>query len=208
MGLTAAANGEVRSPAGIILPRTFETFDAPGDGAVYAIDQSWTTLVGSFSRVSDTAEVQSSGNNEALGRMNLDLGSPNHFIEALITQTGNPGGTFSTCGLIVRKDSSATRTFYMIEIANNISPGVVGAYKCVGGSYTGLTGTGHATPHLTEPFWIRAEVEGSALRLYQDGVLLWSGSDGSIAGGSYVGLRSFRNSDPKTRYAHVAAGPL
>lgn len=209
MGVLApATNGQIRSAGGIILPRVFETFDGANSDTL-GPDQSWTELAGDIDVVSDAAEVQSGGGAQALARLDLDLGSTNHFIEAQCLQFGDPSAAaHSTFGLILRKDTSATLTFYMVEVSN-VAVNVVG-YKCVSGTYTSLSATNHASVHATEPFTFRVEIEGTAIRAYQDGTLVRSWTDSSITSGNYVGLRSYREgtTQPKARYNNIVAGPL
>lgn len=202
MGLTAAANGEVRSPAGIILPRTFETFDTP-DAATLGPDQTWTELAGDLDVFGESGRIAAS-NVESAARMEFDLGTPNHFIEATILAGPPGGGSFSTAGLIARKNTSAgASSCYMAELDNG--NGKYTIYRRSGGDGV-VAQVNWAIP--VYPYTMRLEVDGTAIRFFVNGVLVASGTNAEITTGNFVGLRSFRQTNTNVRYGHVTAGPL
>lgn len=176
------------------------------DSATLGPDQSWTEMGGSIDIVSNTAEVQTSGA-EMLARMDANLGSANHYIEAVISQAPASFGTnHSNAGLIVRKDNTASTNYYMAEIAYGSSPNQnITIYKCTGGTYTTLVnGTLGSAPAV--PYTLRLEVEGTALRFKLNGATILSTTDATWATGNYVGLRSYRQTATKVRYDSIDAG--
>lgn len=202
MGVLApAANGEIRSSGGIILPRTFETFDK-ADAATLGPDQTWSELVGDLDVFGESGRIAAS-NAESFARMEVDLGTPNHFIEALVI-AGPTSSNFSTAGLVARKNTSAgSSSCYMAEVDNG--NGKYTIYRRSGGD-TVVAQVTWVVP--TYPYTSRLEVEGTAIRFYINGTLVASGTDGGITTGNFVGVRSYRQTNTNVRYGHITAGPL
>lgn len=129
-----------------------------------------------------------------------DLGSPDHYVEADITVGGSSnfvvlhartshgtGGASGYLGFMVPTDDRA-------EIG-----------KLVAGTYTGLVGPsiGHnGTGKL------RLEVEGDQIRLYRNGTLVVSATDGDITAGGYVGLNCTDTAGGTASYDNFRAGLL
>ena len=116
---------------------------------------------------------------DGTARHSTTLGSADHYAE--IDVVGAQGDQ-SVCV----RFAAAANTFYMFR-HNSSSPGEYEIYKRVAGSFTLLASVTEAVPAL--PYRLRAEVEGTALRLYVNGALKLSDTDGSISGNTQVGFR-------------------
>lgn len=163
-------------------------------------DQTWTELTGDWDVVSNLCECQAVSNNSAALRMDADLSSDNHYAQFSLTQLGNGSGASNDAnGPAVRKDSTATLTFYTARAARNPSTGSsLLLQKCVGGTFTSLGSGGSITISL--PDTVRVEANGSTIDGYYDGVLIDSQTDTAITGNLRTGARVFTTTTTKTRF--------
>jgi len=175
---------------------TFNRADQAGLGTSSG-GWTWTNNVDSggatcLDIVSNRAEAVALGTD--LARANSDLSSDDHYSEiAIITQT-RVAGT-AVAGVIARKDSTATATFYLGDLLKGSGAYTARLFRCISGSFTAM-GT-NATSFST----------GYALRLTTDGsnidVTLNAGSeisttDTNITGNLRCGLRWERGNASNT----------
>lgn len=145
------------------------------DGSLGA---NWTTVSGSPSIVSNAAANGSNANSVA--RHNTELPSADHYAQADAT---NPGTGYDE-GVLVRFSASAM-TCYMGRYSSGT--GAWEIHKWVAGTATLLGSLTEAAP--ASPWTLRLEAQGTALRLYGNGVLKVSLTDSSVAGNLQAGFR-------------------
>lgn len=149
---------------------------------------SWTELsFDGFEVVSN--EVRCFGTSAALfARADSDLASTDHYSQAVFTNSGT-GGVIRWYGVIARKDSSTTQTYYVAYIKNGSN---VGLYKCVAGSLTQL-GSDAAITFGSSKI-LKLTCNGSTISVDYDGVNKISQTDTAITSGTRCGLACFNSS--------------
>lgn len=112
-------------------------------------------------------------------RVDAPLSSANHYAETAVLSVG-PG--VASAGIILRKDATATQTFYFGDYQWNkyivLRRFVNGVLMEKFASYTG------DLPPLT----LRGTADGSTLTLMRDGVTINQSTDTAIASGFYTGI--------------------
>ncbi len=167
-----------------------ESFDTANSDTL-GPDQTWTELAGDTDIVSNEAQSQDSGAN--LSRADADLSSDDHYAEfdyvGGTPQAGN--GLFP--GTIVRKDSTATQTYYHGRLRDDPDSGqdeieVYEVYKVITGSFTlldELVISNISIPTTDSP---RTEADGSTIQAL-NGVNIASATDGAITANLRAGMR-------------------
>lgn len=156
--------------------------------------------------LSNTCHRDASHGGRDFCQYGVDLGSPDMYVEADVGPNNAAWGSHFMC-VNVRLSALEPATGYIAYIN-----GSVNFYCEIGRSvasiYTVVASTS-TTAVTNSPFRIRFEVQGSALRVYKDGVLMVSGTDSVITTGNYAGLNSDGASDGAgAYYDNFACGPL
>lgn len=116
-------------------------------------------------------------------RAEKDLSSEDQYVQATISV---PTNDLMYPGLVVRKDSSATLTYYDVSI--RMDSDVLRIRKRVAGTFTTLQDNAF-TFALATTYLIRFEVEGTTLRTFVNGTQIGADlMDSSIASGLRVGM--------------------
>lgn len=156
------------------------------DNASLTCVLSWTEYNGTgWSIASSRAAVAVTGGNDA--RADSALASADHWAQAtLISENSDAGGT-ARCGPTIRKDNTATRTFYGAAAVH--SAGAYSQYETIlrsGGTLTTLASNG------TDPVnndVVRIYASGSNISTYVNGVLrIGPTTDATIASNMYAGI--------------------
>jgi hypothetical protein len=127
----------------------------------------------------------------------VDLGTPDHWVEADISGAGGEFVVINARGI-----NTPGQNAYLGFLSPGVSEAVIG--KVVAGSYSPVnicTGVSHGPAHK-----LRLEVEGSNLRLYLDDVLVCSDTDTDLTTGNYTGINS--NASQSCIYDNFRCGPL
>lgn len=178
---------------------TFDRGNADALGTSSDGDWSWTEVQGDID-ISGNKAVATAGGRK-FARADKDLSSDDHYAQAI---WGTAGGGNSNTGVAVRKDSSATLTFYYawnrdtddamkIEESTDDSQTEVAS-----GSYT-----------ISDGEVLKLTADGSTLTAYVDDVQKLQGSDSSISGNLRTGLQGYYAKTTWNNFqaADLAAGP-
>ena len=133
-----------------------------------AADANFTNVLGTVV-ISGGKLVSASPSSDVSARHNTHLSSVDHYAEATLT-FGDPFGTYS--GPCVRYSPSA-QTYYAFRILNG---GAAYFSRYEGGSETNL-GSQSYTFVSGQTYVLRSEVQGTALRGYVNGALVYSTTD-------------------------------
>jgi len=167
---------------GSTITESFNTADSDTLGP----DLSWTELVGDIDIVSNAAKSITTGS-ECIARADSDLATSNVYSQASVNYSGTSNPT--DAGIIVRKDSSATLTFYLAASNYRGASNQLGLWKSIAGTYTNLSS---ASFTFTPPHTVRCEASGSSLTLLMDGaVKIGPVTNTAIAAGTRCGLRGY-----------------
>lgn len=120
----------------------------------------------------------------AFGRMTTDIATSDMFASMeFISRTG----TSCAFGPVARKDSSATLTYYFVQVyLSTANP-----HKRVAGTYTDL-GTGTYTPVANDIYKITTN--GSTIEALRNDISIKSVTDTAISGNTYAGVMMHDNS--------------
>lgn len=159
-----------------------ESFDK-ADSSTLGPDLSWTELQNDFTIVSNKANYVTN-NTAGYARADSALSSDNHYAQVVI----NFSGAFSYPGVMGRKDSSSTLTFYwaLIHPDTNYNYG-----KTVAGVGTNFGSTRAADSAGTHT--LKIEMNGSLINAYMDSVAVDGGTTDPtpITGNLYTGIAQF-----------------
>lgn len=152
-------------------------------------DLDWTEVSGDFDISSNRILMVTLAWATQFLRANSDLSSANHYAEVTWYQyDGQAGNEYHMAGVGVRKDSTATLTFYGATIEDNGSgsSGDRKLFKFSSGTGTQIGSTSNVS--YSVPFDIRLEVDGSTLTYYYNGSSIMSETDTAITGNTRVGV--------------------
>jgi hypothetical protein len=160
-------------------------------GAVYtddfnraALGANWTTVVGGWGIAANELERSSTGAPLPAVRFNPLLDTDDHYCEVALRADG--GGTTATkyIGPVVRFDP-VDNTFYagLSRGGDNLRA----IQRNVGGVFTTLAFDNSGWRSIWVPHFVRLEVNGSSLRLYDANCLALTATDTSITGNLHVG---------------------
>ena len=184
------------------ITESFNTADSDTLGP----DLSWTEFQGDIDIVTNkaVAPAQATGRfNEA--RADSALSTDNHYAQASISGDSQTAGTFP--GVMVRKDSSATRTLYYGRIICWTSTGnTLG--KIVSGTPTNLGSVSTSQHSANTDYLVRLEIDGDALSIKIDSSPVDSATDTSISGNLYAGIGGFIGNDRIGKWDNFEAGDL
>jgi hypothetical protein len=162
-----------------------ESHTATGTGGGF----SWTQLVGS-----NTITVRgglgdcttNAGN--AVYRANSDLSSDNHHTDCDILHFSAGSGSYS--GVITRKDSSSTMTYYLHDASDNNN--LARLFKSVAATFTQIGSSAAITMANNTWYPIVGQSNGSTISMTFNGSGVLSETDTAITGNVRTGLRGAR----------------
>lgn len=161
-----------------------ETFTC-SDNASLTCVQTWTEFNGTaWAIASNVAAFSGSTTNEA--RIDSDLATDDHEVQATITAAN--AGSETRCGVIGRKDSSSTRTYYSFQAIFDATPSssTWRLMKRVSGTATTLA-TDATDPAVNDAVKLRSD--GSDHSGYVNGSqLIAPVTDASITANTRVGI--------------------
>ena len=155
------------------------TATGPDSGFGWTISNGNTLTV-----IAATNQLEASANGVAEYRADSDLSGDDHFAQADVDASAEPGDDLET-GLIVRKHSSGTRTYYMGEPQYRTDDVLL--YRVSGGSFNLLANTSLTMTPGTS-ILLKTEIDGSTLKLFADGVEKLSVTDTNITGNLRCGI--------------------
>ena len=161
---------------------------------------NWTEINGDFEIVSNQVECTGTSGDKVTARFDTDLSGTDQFSQCTADQDVNADEP----GAMVRKDSSATQTYYVAQqkilSTFDVSTGV----KVVAAVETDIVGAfiGTALPTV-----VRCEVDGSTITIFSNGVELGSNTDSAIPGNLRCGLAGVMSTGTLT-YDTWSAGDL
>ena len=169
-----------QSPTTIIT----ESWTGCADSDSLNCDLTWTELTGDNDILSNRSAT--SGSSVAAARADSDLSSDDHFAQGDIENDHDAGGGTRWVGVIVRKDSSATETYYTGTARYNLDRLII--LEITAGSRSQL-----ASPSctLTEDviFDLKFEIDGSDMDLtFDGGSCTASVTDATITSNVRVGI--------------------
>lgn len=164
---------------------TFTATDGNLDGCqARGCTHTWVEFFGTDPTVASNVAIGTvTGANINEARLDSDLATDDMEVSATITAMSY--GTEVRCGVISRKDSSSTRTFYIAQATFNGSTDNWRLAKRVAGSFTSLSSTG--TPAVSDT--VRLRSDGTSHSVYvNDSLLIGPTTDADISGNTRVGL--------------------
>lgn len=141
---------------------------------------SWTEIEGDIDVISN--EARTTLTTGAAARANTDLDSVNHYVQADVNASEETAE--GRVGLILRKDSTATLTYYSVDVlflANSLR-----ILRRVGGATTLIASTSFVATAGT-PVTLRGEVAGSTITATANGTQI-SAVDTTITTGLRTGI--------------------
>lgn len=178
-----------------------ESFNT-ADSSTLGPDLSWTELAGNINIVSNQARTATTG--ESSARANSDLSSADHYAQAVIdvsAETNSPD-----VGVITRKDSSATLTYYL-HTADFPSNGTR-SYKCVNGTYTAIGTENSTTLTAGTPATIKGISNGSTIEVFINGTSRLSHTDTAITANVRCGIRGYKTVSGYVSWDSFEAGDI
>lgn len=169
-----------------------ETFNK-ADGAL-GPNHAWTQLPWDAARVVSNKARLDGTSSTLFARANSDLAGADHYAQIEFTE-GGTGGATRWYGVMARKDSSTTHTYYVAFIKNSSH---VALYKSVTGSLTQLGSDVSIT--FSAGAVLKLSCNGSTISVDYAGVNKISQSDSSITSGTRCGLVASNSSSGITVY--------
>jgi len=168
-----------------------ESFNKANNGL--GPDLSWSQ-VGGTGWVVLTNQAHMTENLQAiiLARADSDLATDDHYAQAQLTLTATVN--YCIAGPIVRKDATATMTYYVVRLFQGAAS-QYDLYKSVAGTLTAL-GSADTTTTYTAGATIKISADGSTISAYKNGVALSMSpqTDTAIAGNLRTGLYGYTES--------------
>lgn len=162
------------------------------DTDILGPDLTWTELIGDIDVVANAAQFQTLGGSSN-ARADSALASADHYAQFdVIAISGSSASTMVAPGTVVRKDNTATLTYYLGRTTQR-EAGASGyeLFKFVAGSATSLGSLLNVLLPVT-PFNLKTEANGSAIRVLQAGIEKVSVADTAITGNLFTGIRAFQ----------------
>lgn len=200
-----AAPVTIATTLGVVLSEPadsiIESFDK-ADSSVLGPTFPWTKLTGNINIVSNKAQSTTLGA-QTIARCDQDLSSVDQYVQATVNANEEVSG--ASVGLMLRKDDTATLTFYLFTLAFNSN--LAGITKFVDGVATSVATASIALTAGT-PVLLRGEANGTSLRLLVGGVETVTGTDSAVAGGLRTGLRGNKGGTGFVTWEDFEAGIL
>ena len=184
---------------GSTITESFNTADSDTLGP----DLSWTELVGDIDIVSNRAHTITIGS-QCVARAEGDLATANHYAQASVNVSEELGT--GSVGIITRKDSTATLTYYLQDVSYQAD--LVRLYKCVGGTFTQLVADVGMTLTAGSSVMVKGTVNGSSLNILIDGVSKNTATDTAIPGNLRTGIRGNKGTSGYVNWDSFEAGDL
>lgn len=155
------------------------------DSANINCQLTWTEATDSYDIVTNRCQKTAGGFNYA--RADTDLASDDHYAQvALINAVSGPG-----MGSVVRKDGTATDTWYHAVARTNATPDSWDTTKVVAAVFTGI-GTGTSV-NVVSGDTIKVSVDGSTIKRFRNGTEQDSVTDTAITGNLRTGITMSTN---------------
>jgi hypothetical protein len=156
-----------------------------------ALGTNWTVITGGATIDTNVAETGGVGNDSA-SYWNADAFNGNHSSQIKVTTLNTDAN--KDVGVVLRAQSGAT-TYYEVSVLGPAgATAVIRIRKCSAGSNTSLN-SGTFTVAAGDTF--KADISGSTITAYVNGVSKLTTSDGAITGGS-AGIYTFVDSGTQT----------
>jgi hypothetical protein len=162
------------------------------DNASLTCVHTWTEFTNTvWSIATNRASMSSSGTFQAEARNDSTLATDDMEVQVTLISTTITGSGFDRCGVIARKENSATRTFYSFFADDNNTDQQWILGKRVAGTFTSL-GTNSTNPAPNDVMTIR--VDGSSVSgLVNASTLISPVTDTDITGFTYGGIAGASN---------------
>lgn len=189
------------------ITESFNTADSDTLGP----DLTWTELANDADVVSNACQFQTFGASIRL-RADSDLATVDHYAETVISACTAADSIGQSAGPIVRKDSSATLSYYFARLLRTNTPSnVVQLFKVTAGTAAQIGS--NVTVTVSLPNTVRLEASGTTttnLRVLFDGVEKINANDSSspFTTGKRCGIHGFQNVTNKVSVDSFAAGDL
>lgn len=164
--------------------KTLETHTASGDDGGF----SWSVVMGSagYGTIDSNTARLNPGDNHCLYRADEDLSSDDHSVQADLTESISNAYP----GVIARKDSSSTATFYNARLSRLSSE--LSLYKYTAGTKT-LLGT-NVSVSVSLPDTLKIECDGSDIKTFWN-TTAGPITDTAISGNVRTGIYSYREAN-------------
>lgn len=176
------------------------------DSTTLGPDLSWTEITGDASVVSNQIKLAADGV-ICLDRANTDLASADHYAQMVLLELARTGAVGVHLGVICRKDSTATATFYYYRCLISTTVNQHEMYKDVSGTFTQLgstDGTDFAAGEV-----VSVQANGSSITAFRNrSVSVGPVTDTSISGNTRGGVRGVSSGTDIARGNAFRAGDL
>jgi PKD repeat protein len=139
--------------------------------------------------IGSNALVSAGNPNTSVFRANLDLGRPNHSVQFTL-KSWDEGSRRFNIGVVARKDSTDTQTYYWAEARADNGNDTIHLFKRVAGVSTELDS---ASVTFSADDVIKLVADGTNLKVYHNSTEVIDVTDTSITHGNFCGL--FRNAN-------------
>lgn len=172
-----------------------ETFPAAdGNLAGAANIHSWSEPVGTGWTVASNRARNETGGGAQLARLDTSLNSDDFTVQATLVALSHTGGGFTRCGVMGRKDTSTTATYYRFHADSVATDWIV--EKVVAGVATNL-GTATTNPANGDIMLLR--MDGSSISGdVNAGAMVSPVTDTAISGNNYGGMQSNKSTTTMT----------
>lgn len=147
-----------------------------------SFDLTWTEMVGGWIIQNNACRTNSAANSK-LARCNSDLATTDQYAQCTHVDLNG----LSASGMAVRKDSSATLTYYNVKIDVTTTPHTWHTNKVSDGAESEI---GTFQSNLVNGDTGRCDISGPTIRALQNGVVLSTFTDTSITTGTRTGITS------------------
>lgn len=170
-----------RKPHDTTISENFNTADTGTLGP----QLSWTELFGNTNVVTNAAQsVSIDATYGCVNRADSDLSSVDHYAQVVFLNVPASSST----GIIARKDSSATNTYYISRFSNFAGTNW-DTYKLIAGTYTLIGSSTSAVAAANDV--IKIECNGSSITRYKNGASQNVATDSAITTGTRCGLATY-----------------
>lgn len=164
---------------------TFDRADSATLGTSSDATWSWNELSGTGWEINTNRARHSADGSSSFARADTDLSGADHYCEMVFD---NDSGAVSASGPCVRKDSTATLTFYHGRF-NYTGTAAYQLFRVVAGTLTQIGSNSAGT--ITGGDTVRLTANGSTISVAKNGSDLISQTDTNITGNTRIGMRAF-----------------
>lgn len=161
-----------------------------GNSASLTCQLTWSEEGTAYELLSNQARLTTTGGSANWARMDTDLGSADHYSQVTIVASAEQAGNANFGGVIVRKDSTATPTYYYTRFLREATPGL-NEHDLVKNIASVETVIGGPDPvDFAAGEVLKLQVIGSTLRAFRNGTEMTFSpvTDTAITGNLRVGL--------------------